>query len=152
MKIAIACDHAAYRFKLEIEEYLREKGLEFVDFGTDSEARSDYPIFAMRACKAVVNGECDRGLLFCGSGVGMSLVANKMRKIRAVVCSEPYSAVLSRQHNNTNVLCLGARVVGIELAKMIIDLWLPAEYLGGRYQTRMDMITELEETHRGVAP
>jgi len=150
MKIAIGCDHAAYHFKLEIEEYLREKGLEFVDFGTDSEARSDYPVYAIRACKAILNGECERGLLFCGNGVGMAITANKMRNIRAVVCSEPYSAITSRQDDNTNVLCLGARVVGIELAKMIIDLWLAAEFQGGRYQKRLDMVSELEKAERGA--
>jgi ribose 5-phosphate isomerase B len=152
MKLAIGCDHAAYCFKLEIEAYLKEKGIEFMDFGTDSEQATHYPIYAIRACQAIVRGECDRGLLFCGTGVGMSLTANKMRRIRAVVCSEPYSAVLSRQHDNTNVLCLGARVVGIELAKMIIDQWLAAEFQGGRHQIRVDMITELEEAGRGAVP
>jgi len=145
MKIAIGNDHVAYQFKLEIEAHLQAKGVEFVDFGTDSPERAEYPVYAIRACKAVLSGECDRALLFCGTGVGMSLAANKMHKIRAVVCSEPYSAVLSRQHNNANVLCLGARVVGIELAKMIIDQWLAAEYEGGRHQARIDMISALEE-------
>ena len=147
MKIAIGCDHAAYQFKLEIIDYLKNKGMTTIDFGTESEVSTDYPIYAKRVCRAVVAGEVERGLLFCGTGIGMSLVANKMPRIRAVVCSEPYSAVLSRQHNNTNVLCLGARVVGVELAKMIIDLWLAAEYQGGRHQTRLDMITELESKH-----
>ena len=145
MKVAIGSDHIAYGFKLEIEEHLKSKGIEFVDFGTDSEARTHYPIYAARACRAVVKGECERALLFCGSGVGMSIAANKMRKIRAVLCTEPYSAVMSRNHNNTNVLCLGARVVGMELAKMIIDQWLAAEFEGGRHQARIDMIAELEE-------
>lgn len=149
MKIAIGSDHAAYRFKLDVEAHLKEKGIEFIDFGTDNEERTDYPTYAIRACKAVVKGECDRGLLFCGTGIGMSLTANKMHRIRAVVCSEPYSAVLSRNHNNTNVLCLGARVVGIGLAKMIIDMWLEAEYEGGRHQARLDMIAELEEGKAG---
>lgn len=144
MKIAIGSDHAAYRFKLEIEEFLTSRGIEFVDYGTDSESSTDYPIYARRVCRAVAAGEAERGLLFCGTGVGMSLVANKMHRIRAVVCSEPYSAVLSRQHNNTNVLCLGGRVVGVDLAKMIIEQWLAAEFQGGRHQTRLDMITELE--------
>ena len=145
MKIAIGSDHTAYRFKLEIIEHLQTKGIEVVDFGSHNEESTNYPIYALRACKAVVKGECDLGLLFCGTGVGMSLAANKVRKIRAVVCTEPYSAVLSRRHNNTNVLCLGARVVGVELAIMIIDLWLAAEFEGGRHQTRLDMIAELEE-------
>lgn len=145
MKIAIGNDHVAYRFKQEIEEHLKARGVEFVDFGANSEERTNYPTYAMKVCRAVLSGECDRGMLFCGTGVGMSLTANKFRKIRAVVCSEPYSAALSRQHNNTNVLCLGARVVGIELAKMIVDQWLDAEFEGGRHQNRLDMITAVEE-------
>ncbi len=149
MKIAIGSDHAAYRFKLEIEAYLKERGIEFVDFGTHTTERTDYPIYAARACRAVLSGEFDRGILLCGTGIGMSLVANKMRGIRAVVCSEPYSAALSRQHNNTNILCLGARVVGIELAKMIIDHWLAASFEGGRHQERLDMITAIEQGGTG---
>lgn len=146
MKIAIGSDHIAYQFKLEIIEHLKANGSEVVDFGAYSEDRTHYPIYAMKVCRAVLSGECDRGMLFCGTGVGMSLTANKFRKIRAVVCSEPYSAALSRQHNNTNVLCLGARVVGIELAKMIVDQWLAANYEGGRHQTRLDMIAALEDS------
>ncbi|HEX7393528.1 MAG TPA: ribose 5-phosphate isomerase B [Anaerolineaceae bacterium] len=150
MKIAIGSDHVAYRFKLEIEDYLKAQGIEFTDFGTDNEERTSYPIYATKACRAVLSGEYDYGLLFCGTGIGMSLTANKIRGIRAVVCSEPYSAVLSRQHNNTNVLCLGARVVGIELAKMIIDQWLAATFEGGRHQERLDMIAALEHVANGT--
>jgi ribose 5-phosphate isomerase B len=152
MKIAIASDHVAYRFKIEVEEYLKGRGIEFIDFGTYNEERTAYPIYAKKACKAILANECDRGLLFCGTGVGMSLTANKIHRIRAVVCSEPYSAVLSRQHNNTNVLCLGARVVGIELAKMIIDQWLAAKFEGARHQDRLDMIAELEKDMIGKVP
>jgi ribose 5-phosphate isomerase B len=144
MKIAIGSDHVAYRFKLEIEAHLKAQGIAFTDFGTENEERTSYPIYAIKACRAVLSGEYDCALLFCGTGVGMSLTANKLRGIRAVVCSEPYSAVLSRQHNNTNVLCLGARVVGIELAKMIVDQWLAAAFEGGRHQDRLDMISALE--------
>ena len=150
MKLAIGCDHVALSFKLQIEAYLNSKGIEFVDFGTDSEERTSYPIYAKAACNAVINGECDLGLLFCGTGIGMSLTANKINNIRAVVCSEPYSAKLSRQHNNTNVLCMGARVVGIEVAKMILDEWLEAEFEGGRHQGRLDMISELECCDPGI--
>lgn len=144
MKLAIACDHAAYQFKQEIIPHLQQRGIEVEDFGTHSAESTHYPIYALKACRAVLAGECDLGLLFCGTGVGMSLVANKMRGIRAVVCSEPYSAVLSRQHNNTNILCLGSRVVGIELAKMIIDQWLAASYENGKHQIRLDMIGDIE--------
>jgi len=145
VKIAIGNDHAAYEMKVEIKEYLEQKGYEVLDFGTNEKARTDYPIYAKKACYAVLDGQCDRGILICGTGVGMSLTANKIHGIRAVVCSEPYSAVRSRQHNNTNVLCFGARVIGIDLAKMIVDLWLAAEFEGGRHQRRIDMITELEK-------
>jgi ribose 5-phosphate isomerase B len=99
---------------------------------------------AKTVCEAVTSGVFDRGILICGTGVGMSIAANKIRGIRAVVCSEPYSALLSRQHNNTNILAFGARVVGIELAKMIVETWLVSEYEGGRHQERLDMIDEME--------
>ena len=145
MKIAIGNDHAAYDVKVEIKQHLQKKGFKVLDFGTNEKERTDYPIYAKRACYAVIDGQCDRGILICGTGIGMSLTANKIPGVRAVVCSEPYSAVLSRQHNNTNVLCFGARVIGIELAKMIVDLWLEAEFEGGRHQRRVDMIMELEK-------
>lgn len=144
MKIAVGNDHAAVGFKKELEAHLTTKGIEYIDFGTNSEERCDYPVYARQVCQAVQAKEVDFGLLICGTGVGMSITANKMHHIRAVVCSEPYSAVLSRKHNNANVLCLGARVIGIELAKMILDLWLAAEFEGGRHQTRLDMITNIE--------
>ena len=104
----------------------------------------DYPVYGERAALAVQRGEADCGLLICGTGVGISLAANKVRGIRAVVCSEPYSAMLSKQHNNTNMLALGARVVGPELAKMIVDAWLDAEFLGGRHQGRVDLVMDIE--------
>jgi len=144
MKIAIGNDHAAYALKLEIREHLMREGVTVVDFGTDDQKSTDYPIYAKRVCYAVISGQCERGILICGTGVGMSMTANKFHGIRAVVCSEPCSAVLSRQHNNANVLCFGARIVGPELAKMIVDLWLAAEFEGGRHQKRIDMITELD--------
>lgn len=144
MRIAVGSDHVAYRFKLEIESHLREKNIEIVDFGADNEERTSYPLYAEKVCKAVAGNEFDLGILFFGTGVGMSIAANKVDGIRAVVCSEPYSAVLSRQHNNANILCLGARVIGIKLAKMIVDQWLAAEFEGGRHQTRLDMIAGME--------
>ncbi len=144
MKIAIGNDHVAYEFKTQIMEHLVSKGFEVVNFGANETTRTDYPIFAKKVSYAIKTGECDLGILICGTGVGMSLTANKVPGIRAVVCSEPYSAVLSKQHNNTNVLCFGARVIGIELAKMIVDQWLAAEFEGGRHQVRVDMLTELD--------
>ncbi len=146
MKFAVGSDHAAYEFKLEILRYLDELGIEYKDFGTHSTERTDYPIYGEKVAKAVSSGEFEKGLLFCGSGIGISISANKVKGIRAVVCSEPYSAKLSRMHNDTNILCMGARVVGIDLAKMILDEWLKAEFEGGRHAKRVDQIAEIEAT------
>ena len=144
MKIGIGNDHAAVDMKNEIVEYLQQKGYEVVNYGTDTNESCNYPDYGKKVGKAVVAGEGDLGILICGTGVGISLAANKVKGVRAVVCSEPYSAKLSRQHNNTNVLAFGARVIGIEMAKMIIDEWLAAEFMGGRHQTRVDMIMAIE--------
>ncbi len=146
MKIAIGNDHVAVELKNIISEHLRAKGHEVVNFGTDSTDRFDYPISGYKVGCAVASGECDLGVLICGTGVGISLAANKVPGVRAVVCSEPYSAKLSREHNNTNIVAFGARVVGSELAKMIVDEWLDAELEGGRHQRRIDMIAEIGET------
>ncbi len=142
MKIGIGNDHAAVEMKQDIAEYLEQKGYEVVNYGTDMHESCNYPEYGKIAVAA---GEVDLGILICGTGVGISLAANKVRGVRAVVCSEPYSAKLSRQHNDTNVLAFGARVVGIEMAKMIVDEWLDAEFMGGRHQTRVDMIMAIEE-------
>ena len=145
MKIGVGNDHTAIEFKEIIKHYLEEKDYEIVDFGTNSSASFDYPVAAKAVAAAVVSAEVDCGILICGTGVGMSLAANKVKGIRAVVCSEPYSAKLAKQHNNSNILCLGARVLGSELAKMIVDQWLQAEFEGGRHQRRVDMIMEIEK-------
>ena len=142
--IGIGNDHAAVDLKNEIKAYLEEKGYKVVNYGTDSSESCDYPIYGAKVGHAVASGEVDAGVLICGTGIGISIAANKVKGVRAVVCSEPYSAKLSRQHNNTNILAFGARVIGIELAKMIIDEWLNAEFEGGRHQTRVDMITAIE--------
>ena len=144
MKIGIGNDHAALEMKNQVMEYLEEKGYEVINYGTNTPERCNYPEFGEKVGRAVVSGEVDCGILICGTGVGISLAANKVKGVRAVVCSEPYSAKLSKQHNNTNILAFGARVVGIELAKMIIDEWLGAEFEGGRHQTRVDMIMAIE--------
>lgn len=146
MRIAIGNDHVAIDMKNEIRSYLEEKGHEVVNVGTDSPERFNYPISGYKVAKMVANKNVDCGILICGTGVGISLSANKVAGIRAIVCSEPYSARLSKQHNNTNILAFGARVIGIEMAKMIVDEWLSAEYEGGRHQARIDMIKEIEET------
>lgn len=145
MKIGIGNDHVAVEYKEAITSYIQEKyGYEVVNFGTDSTERFDYPIAGEAVADAVMSGEVDRGIVICGTGVGISLAANKVRGIRCCTCSEPYSARLSREHNNTNMLAFGARVVGIELAKMIVDAWLTGEFEGGRHQRRIDMITAIE--------
>lgn len=144
MKIGIGNDHVAVDMKNEIKTYLESKGYEIIDFGTNSEERFDYPIAGEAVAKAVISNTVDLGILICGTGVGISLSANKVHGIRAVVCSEPYTAKLSREHNNTNILAFGARVIGIELAKMIVDNWLAAEFEGGRHQSRIDMIAQIE--------
>lgn len=144
MKIAMGSDHAGYELKCKISDYLKAQGLEIKDFGTYSTERCDYPVYGAAVTNAVVSGQYDKGILICGTGVGISISANKIRGIRAVVCSEPYSALLSRQHNDTNILAFGARVVGEDLAKMIVDAWLSGTYEGGRHQGRLDLIAELE--------
>lgn len=144
MKIAIGCDHVGYELKKRVIDHLTEKGYEVVDFGTDSTERTDYPIYGERAANAVASGECDRGIVICGTGIGISISANKVKGIRCVVCSEPYSALLSRQHNDTNMLAFGSRVVGGDLALMIVDAWLSGEYEGGRHARRVQMISEID--------
>lgn len=146
MKIAIGNDHAAVEMKNEIKAYLESKGHEVINVGTDTNASCNYPVYGYKVGKLVANKEVDLGVLICGTGVGISLAANKVKGVRACVCSDPYTAKLSRMHNNTNILAFGARVIGIETAKMICDEWLNASYEGGRHQTRVDMISEIEET------
>ena len=145
MKIAIGNDHVAVALKKCIMAFLEEKGIEVINVGTDSEERFNYPISGYKVGKMVASGEEDDGILICGTGVGISLAANKIKGIRACVCSEPYTAKLSKMHNNSNILAFGARVVGEDLAKMIVEEWLSAEYEGGRHQTRVDMIAAIEE-------
>jgi ribose 5-phosphate isomerase B len=144
MKIGIGNDHTAVDLKNIIKEYLESKGHEIVNYGTEDRERCDYPVYGEKVARAVVAGEVEKGILICGTGVGISLSANKVKGIRAVVCSEPYTAKLSKMHNNTNILAFGSRVVGVEMAKMIVDAWMDAEYEGGRHQRRVDMIAEIE--------
>lgn len=145
MKLAIGNDHVAVEMKKEIKSYLEGKGIEITDVGTNSTERFHYPVSGYKVARLVADGIVDGGILICGTGVGISIAANKVRGIRAVVCSEPYSARLSKQHNNTNIVAFGARVIGSETAKMIVDEWLAANYEGGRHQKRIDMISEIED-------
>ena len=146
MKIAVANDHGAVELKHEIVKYLEAQGHEVINFGVDVAESVDYPIQGLKVARAVVDGVAERGIALCGTGIGISIACNKVKGIRAVVCSEPFSAKLSRQHNNSNILCMGGRVVGPELAKMIVQEWLDAEFEGGRHQRRVGEIREIEET------
>ena len=151
MKLAIGNDHVAIEMKKEIKAYLEEKGHEIIDVGTNEPGSFHYPISGYKVAKMVAAGEVEGGILICGTGVGISLAANKVKGIRACVCSEPYTAKLSKQHNNTNIIAFGARVIGVELAKMIVDEWINAEFLGGRHGTRVNMIMEIEATQHLAA-
>ena len=144
-KLYIGCDHAVLHMKNDIVGYLNDKGYDVEDMGTYTPDRIDYPVYAEKVCKAVVADKGSLGILICGTGIGMSMAANKVKGIRAAAVSEVYSAILTRQHNDANVLCFGARVIGIETAKMIVDGFLGAEYEGDRHQNRVDMIAALEE-------
>ena len=151
-RIAIGSDHVGYPLKDEIKKYLDELGYTSLDFGAHSVDRTDYPLFAKDVTSAISAGQADLGILICGTGVGMSITANKVKGIHAVVCSEPYSAMLSRQHNNTNVLALGSRVIGPELARMIVKAWLEAEFEGGRHASRVEMISQIEAERLAEIP
>lgn len=144
MKLYIACDHAAIDMKNEIAAYLTEKGYDVTDLGIHTGEKIDYPVSAERVCREVLAHEGALGILICGTGIGMSIAANKIRGIRAAAVSEVYSAKLTRMHNNSNVLCFGARVIGIETAKMLVDAFLEAEFEGGRHAGRVELITALE--------
>lgn len=142
--IAIGSDHGGYELKEHVKKHLEEKGIEVKDFGVFSEESVDYPDCARPVCEAVLNGEAERGILFCGTGIGISMAANKFNGIRAALCSDVFSAKMAKEHNNANVICLGGRVIGEELAYMIVDTWLNAEHLGGRHSYRVAKIHELE--------
>lgn len=146
MKLYIACDHAAIDMKNEIAEYLRQQNHEVCDLGINTGEKIDYPISAERVARKVAADKTARGILICGTGIGMSIAANKIKGVRAAAVSEVYSAKLTREHNNTNVLCFGARVIGIETAKMIVDAYLGAEFEeGGRHSARVALIDKLEQ-------
>jgi ribose 5-phosphate isomerase B len=143
--IAIACDHGGYALKEALKEHLTEQGLEVRDFGTNSLDSCDYPDYAAPAAQAVASGECDRGIVICTTGIGVSIVANKVPGIRCALCSDPLSARMTRQHNDTNMLAMGAGIIGKNLAFEIADIWLSTAFEGGRHQRRVDKITALEK-------
>lgn len=145
MKIAIGNDHAATELKFQIKEYLESLGHEIVNFGTDTKDSCNYAEIGEAVGNAVAKKEVEAGVLICGTGVGISIAANKVNGVRAVVCSEPVSAHLSKLHNNSNIVAFGARIVGLETAKAIVDAFFTTEYEGGRHQLRVDTITEIEK-------
>lgn len=145
MKIAIGSDHAGFRLKELIKKHLLDRGYQVIDFGTTSTDSTDYPLFAKEVSLAVQRGEAQRGILVCGTSIGMSIVANKFKGVRAAVCVNEYMARMSRKHNDANVLCLGDRVIGDDLALSIVDAWISTEFEGGRHERRLNLIKSVED-------
>ncbi|MDK2917546.1 MAG: ribose 5-phosphate isomerase [Candidatus Petromonas sp.] len=144
MKIAIGSDHGGYKLKEAIKKHLEKKGIEYKDFGTGSTESVDYPEFGMKVAEAVKSEEFDKGIVCCGTGIGISISANKVPGIRCAVVSDTFSAEMSRAHNNANVLALGERVIGVGLALKIVDVWLETEFEGGRHERRVNKIGDIE--------
>ncbi|MEF2824422.1 MAG: ribose 5-phosphate isomerase B [Peptococcaceae bacterium] len=147
MKIALGSDHGGFDLKSAIKKHLEELGHEVVDFGTDSHDSCDYPLIAEPAAKAVASGECDRGILICGTGIGIGIAANKVPGVRAALVHDTFSAKACRNHNDANMITMGQRVIGEGLALMIVDTWLDAEFEGGRHQRRVDEIADIEKRY-----
>lgn len=145
MKLALGADHGGYSLKELLKQHLQEQGHEIEDFGTYDTASCNYPVYAEKVARAVAGGQAELGILICGTGIGMSIAANKIKGIRAAAVSDCFAAQATREHNNSNILCLGERIVGSGLAMRIADTWLNAAFQGGRHQTRVDMISALEE-------
>ena len=143
--IAIASDHGGYVLKEHIKAYLAAQGIQCEDFGTDSTASCDYPIFGRAAAEAVASGKCDRGIVICTTGIGISMTANKVKGIRCALCGDPLSAELTRRHNNANMLAIGAGMVGPNLAERIVDVFLSTDFEGGRHARRVDLVMAIEE-------
>ena len=143
--LAIGADHGGFELKGHIINYLEENGIAVKDFGVYNEESVDYPDCAVPVCESVLTGECDRGILICGTGIGISIAANKIDGIRAALCSDVYSAKMAREHNDANIICLGGRVTGRELACMIVDTWYNSRHLGGRHSGRVEKIHKLEK-------
>ncbi len=147
MKIAVACDHGGYELKNEIKKYLTENNYEVMDFGTDSTDSCDYPDYALPAAEAVANGECERGILVCSTGIGVSIVANKVPGVRCAHCHDTYCAEFTRLHNDANMLALGAKVVGAGYALKIVEIFLNTQFEGGRHRRRVDKISAVEQKY-----
>ncbi len=145
MKIALASDHAGFELKEQVRQWLEDWTVPVQDFGCGSLESVDYTDYAIPAVSAVKSGECDRGILVCGTGIGMSIAANKFPGVRASLCHDLFSAKATREHNDSNVLCMGARVIGVDLAKEIVRVWLDTPFAGGRHQRRLDKIAAIEQ-------
>lgn len=145
LMLAIGSDHGGFELKGHIVEHLKEKGIEVKDFGVYNEDSVDYPDCAKPVCEAVLGGKCECGILICGTGIGISMAANKFNGIRAALCGDVFSAKMAKEHNNANIICLGGRVTGRELANMIVDTYLDAEFQGGRHAERIKKIHEIEK-------
>ena len=144
MKLALGCDHGGFELMQEVKAHLDELGIEYEDFGTYSTESCNYPVFAKAAAEAVASGKYDRGIVICGTGIGISISANKIHGIRCALCSDCFSAEMTRRHNDANMLAMGGRVVGPGLALKIVDAFLNAEFDGGRHETRVKMMMDLE--------
>ena len=147
-KIVIGCDHAALDMKTKVISHLEENGISVLDMGTYTKDSCNYPDYASAVCEKIQAGEFELGILICGTGIGMSMAANKHNGIRAACCSDTFSAKATRQHNNANVLCFGERVVGLGLALEIVDAFVNEEYLGGRHEARVQMLSDIEKKNR----
>ena len=143
MKISIASDHAAYNEKQEIIKYLLDKGLDILDLGTNSEESVDYPIFGQRVAESIIDKKADRGIVICGTGIGISIAANRYKNIRATLCNTPEHAEMARKHNDSNVLALGGRTTNLDDLKSIVDVWLSTDFEGGRHQKRINLIEKV---------
>ena len=142
--IALACDHGGFALKEHIRAYFEEKGLAYEDFGCHSTESVDYPLFAEAAAKAVARGDCDRGIVICTTGIGISISANKVKGIRCALCTDPLSAEMTRRHNDANMLALGAGITGLNLAQRIVEVFLNTEFEGGRHARRVQQIMDIE--------
>lgn len=144
MKIGIVSDHGGFELKEHIKEFLEKEGIEYIDYGTNSLDSVDYPDYGLRISKGVIEGEVDKGIAICGTGIGISISCNKVKGIRCALCSDTYSARMSVEHNNANIIALGGRVIGRDLAIEIVSTWLKSEFEGGRHKRRVDKITNIE--------
>ena len=143
--IALGCDHGGFQLKQAVMKHLDELGLEYKDYGTYNEESCDYPVYGEAVANAIVKGECDRGIIICGTGIGISIAANKVDGIRAALCSDCFSAQMCREHNNAQILAMGARVLGQGLALKIVDTFLTTEFAGGRHERRVNRLMEIEQ-------